>query len=780
MKKTQKVYHIHLQGQVQGVGFRPFVYKLAKEFELCGWVNNSVDGVHIEFNATEELADAFFTAVQQRAPVLARIIAAEMKEAPRQIYTNFEIRNSEETGEANLLLTPDVALCRECRMELHAPADRRFGYPFITCTNCGPRYSIVEKLPYDRPYTTMKAFPMCMACATEYEDPLDRRYYSQTNSCAACGIALQWHSKEEGSLEGSDSDLISRAVAYILAGKIVAVKGIGGFLLCCDAGNEKAVMELRMRKHRPSKPFALMYPSLEMLAEEALVSSEEARELTGPAAPILLLELKNDRSHKLAMNAIAPGLNQVGAMLPYAPLFERLLYQLQRPIVATSGNRSNAPIVFDNDTAVRELPEIADALLCHNRDIVTPQDDSVIRFTSMYRQRIVLRRSRGLAPTFIQKGLSLPGNSVLAMGALLKSAFALTHKGNLYLSQYLGDLENYDTERSFQLALDHLLDLFSAKPEAVLTDLHPDYFSTRLGQQLAAKWNVPVIQYQHHRAHFAAVLAENNLLQEQEPVLGVIWDGTGLGDDGRVWGGEFFRFEAGAAESMPRIAQLGYFPFILGDKMPREPRISALAACGDMPEAKTLLEPHFSPTEWSVYHRLLSKEDNLQTSSMGRLFDAAAALLGLSFRSSYEGEAAMLLENAALRVFQQKGYDGLPGLVSLDALTENLPPQAFLQPIAAGILRGEPAGELAARFHISIVDWVAYIARRQALRRIAFSGGVFQNAVLTDLLLHRLRDEFSLYFHRELSPNDENIAFGQVGLRGLSDGGNDQPTTNNG
>ncbi|MBX2926724.1 MAG: carbamoyltransferase HypF [Saprospiraceae bacterium] len=763
MKKTQKVYRIHLQGQVQGVGFRPFVYKLAKEFELCGWVNNSVDGVHIEFNAAEELGDAFFQAVQKRAPVLARITAADMIEAPWKIYTNFEIRNSEETGEANLLLTPDVALCRECRMELHDPANRRFCYPFITCTNCGPRYSIIQKLPYDRPYTTMKAFPMCMVCATEYEEPLNRRYYSQTNSCTVCGIALQWHSKEEGSLEGDDSDLINRAVAYILAGKIVAVKGIGGFLLCCDAGNEKAVMELRMRKHRPSKPFALMYPSLEMLTEEALVSSEEAWELTGSAAPILLLELKNDRSNNLAISAIAPGLNQIGAMLPYAPLFERLLHQLQRPIVATSGNRSNAPIVFDNATALRELPEIADALLCHNRDIVTPQDDSVIRFTPRYRQRIVLRRSRGLAPTFIQPELLLPDKSVLAMGAQLKSAFALTHKGNLYLSQYLGDLENYDTERSFQLTIKHLTRLFSARPEAVLTDPHPDYFSTRLGQQLAAEWNVPVIQYQHHRAHFAAVLAENNLLQEQDPILGVIWDGTGLGDDGQVWGGEFFLFDG---NSMPRVAQLGYFPFILGNKMPREPRISALATCGNVPEAKVLLEPHFSRTEWSIYNRLLSKEDNLHSSSMGRLFDAAAALLGLSLQSSYEGEAAMLLENAALRVFQQIGYDGLPGLLAIEKLSENLPPQALLQPIAAGVLRGEPAGELAARFHRSLVDWVEHVARCRQVGRIAFSGGVFQNAVLTDLLIHRLQHKFSLYFHRELSPNDENIAFGQVMLAG--------------
>lgn len=760
-------YHIHLRGQVQGVGFRPFVYQLAMEHRLNGWVNNTLDGVHIEINADADTASRFFEELQSHAPVLARIISASMEEKPQQDYPDFRIIHSAEAGEATLLLTPDVALCPECRAELLNPQNRRYGYPFITCTNCGPRYSIITRLPYDRPCTTMQHFPMCAPCAAEYENPLDRRYYSQTNSCETCGIALAWHSAEGGMENAGPAEAslpIERAASAILQGKIVAVKGIGGFLLCCDATNEAAIQTLRARKHRPSKPFALMYPSLAALEADAVLRPDEAAELSGYTAPIILAELKPEPLHALPMRAIAPGLAQVGAMLPYAPLFECLMQKVQCPIVATSGNLSNAPIVFDNETALAELSQIADAVLLHNRDIATPQDDSVVRFSPFHSQRILLRRSRGLAPTFILPGLETPRSTLLAMGAMMKSAFALAHRGNLYLSQYLGDLENYDTERSFQVALNHLLKLFKARPECVLADLHPDYYSTRLGQKLAAEWGVPFLQYQHHEAHFAAVLAENLLFNSEEPVLGVIWDGTGLGSDGQVWGGEFFRYEAG---QMQRTGQLAYFPFLLGDKMPREPRISALAACHDLPDAQPLLESQFSPTEWGVYQILLQRPAALHTSSIGRLFDAAAALLGLASRSSYEGEAAMLLENAALRAFQRSGLDAYAGYELPDASSSAMPATALLRPLAEGMRSGRPVEELAAQFHVTLVRWIEKAAQMQQVRRIAFSGGVFQNAVLADLLQHRLGSAFTLYFHRQLSPNDEGIALGQTVIYGM-------------
>lgn len=754
-----RTYHIHLQGQVQGVGFRPFVYQLANRFGLCGWVNNTLDGVHIEFNAGPETAASFYQAVQNEAPALAVITEATMEEMAFQSYSDFQIVHSDAAGEASLLLTPDVALCADCRAELHAPSNRRFGYPFITCTLCGPRYSIIQKLPYDRPFTTMQPFPMCPDCAAEYENPLDRRYYSQTNSCADCGISLQWQPGHGIPLTGAPDELIGLAAEAILEGKILAVKGIGGFLLCCDAGNEAAIQTLRRRKHRPSKPFALMYPSLESLREDAQVGPEQEEELLGIAAPIVLVDLLPNGHKKLAVKDIAPGLNQVGVMLPYAPLLELLLLRVGRPIVATSGNPTQHPIVFDNETALRELPSIADALLLHNREIATPQDDSVIRFSPFLQQRIVLRRSRGMAPTFILPGRKAAPGTVLAMGAMLKSAFGLRHQGNYYLSQYLGDLQNFDTERSFQWALRHLLGLLSARPEAVLTDLHPDYYSTRLGDMLAEEWQVSVFRYQHHEAHFSAALGEHPELPADEAVLGLIWDGTGLGSDGQVWGGEVFRFEN---RQMNRVGHLEYFPFILGDKMPREPRISALAACHHLPQCLDLLEPMFSETEWRVYRQLLQQPARLTTSSMGRLFDGASALLGLSLRSSYEGEAAMFLKNSALEAFRKYGIGENFGIEA--AASAGLSAADVLLPLAEGLRLGESREVLAAQFHLRLVRWAERMAAEQKVRYVVCSGGVFQNGLLADLVSDRLGRDYTVLFHRQLSPNDESIALGQLML----------------
>lgn len=749
------------------MGFRPFVYQLATGYGLCGWVNNTLDGVHIEFNAGPEMAASFYEAVQKQAPALAVITAAEMVKKAFQSYTDFQIVHSESAGEASLLLTPDVALCADCRAELHTPANRRFGYPFITCTLCGPRYSIIQKLPYDRPFTTMQPFPMCPDCAAEYEHPMDRRYYSQTNSCTSCGVSLQWWPGQGEPVSDTSDVLIGLAAEAIVEGKIVAVKGIGGFLLCCDATNAEAIQTLRLRKHRPSKPFALMYPSMESLRLDAQVGVEQAQELLGPAAPIVLLDILPNGIKSLPVSEIAPGLDQIGVMLPYAPLLELLLHRIGRPIVATSGNPTQHPIVFDNDTALSELPSIADALLLHDRDIATPQDDSVVRFSPFFQDRIVLRRSRGLAPSFILPGLKAPPGTVLAMGALLKSAFGLRHQGNFYLSQYLGDLQNFDTERNFQWALRHLLGLLSAKPQAVLTDLHPDYYSTRLGEALAKEWDVPVFRYQHHEAHLAAVLAEHPELPADEAVLGLVWDGTGLGRNGQIWGGEMFRFENG---QINRIGQLEDFPFILGDKMPREPRISALAACHKLPQCLPLLEPMFSETEWKVYQKLLQRPAQLTTSSMGRLFDAAAALLGLSLRSSYEGEAAMMLEARAAAAFKKYGLQENFGIEAATSAT--LSPADVLLLLAEGLRLGESPEILAAQFHLRLVRWAEKTAADQNLRYVACSGGVFQNGLLVDLISDRLGRDHRVLFHKQLSPNDESIALGQLMLHQIHNGSN--------
>ncbi len=762
MNTTGHTYHIHLKGQVQGVGFRPFVYKLALEHGLHGWVNNDVDGVHIEINAEqEERALLFFAAVQQKAPALAHITYAQMWRTQGVLYRDFRIVHSAATAKAQLLLTPDIALCALCRQELTHGQNRRFGYPFITCTLCGPRYSIITRLPYDRLHTAMQAFRLCPECQAEYDDPLNRRYYSQTNSCSACGIALQWYEPGQGLQSHSADECLARTTDYILAGKIVAIKGVGGFLLCCDATNEDAIQTLRQRKRRPSKPLALLYPSVDALAQDTLLTPHQIFELQGAVSPIVLAELKLQTTHPLCLPLIAPGQRHLGAMIPYAPLLELLMRRLPYPIVATSGNVSNAPIVFDNDTALRELPAIADAVLFHNRDIVTPVDDSVVRFSPTAGQRILLRRARGLAPTLVLPGFLAPAATVLGMGALMKSAFALVHQGNLYLSQYLGDLENFDTEHNFLLALQHLLTLFDTKPQHVVADLHPDYYSTRLGQTLAEEWGATFLQVQHHEAHFAASLTEHDLLQQGEPVLGVIWDGLGLGDDGHVWGGEFFRYHKG---QIARIGHLEYFPYLLGDKMSREPRIAALAACHTiLPQVQPLLHEQFTTTEWQVYQQVLSQPSPLQCSSVGRLFDAAAALLGLITRSSYEGEAAMLLENTAWAYFRQYGLEAFFGLAPSPELYQCTPADLLL-PIAQGRLNGEEAPYLAARFHAQLTQWIAQEAKYSGCRHIAFSGGVFQNALLVDLCIAYLGTKYKLHFHDKVSPNDENIALGQVAL----------------
>lgn len=750
-------FHIHLLGQVQGVGFRPFVYQMAMEAGLKGWVNNTLDGVHVEFNATRDTANSFFEALQHRAPALAKITHAHLREMPFVEYNDFQIVHSAAEGNAALLLTPDIALCAHCRSELQEPQNRRFGYPFITCTQCGPRFSIIRQLPYDRPATTMAPYIMCADCAAEYNNPLDRRYFSQTNSCEVCGICLEWFDPDNGIQQGDAHQQVSRAAAFLQQGKIIAIKGIGGYLLCADAANSDAIRTLRSRKHRPAKPFAVMYPSLESLANDVILCPEEAADLQGFASPIVVLPVRDTIYERLAMEDLAPGLRQIGAMLPYSPLFELLLSRFGRPIVATSGNLNHAPIVFEDESACTQLIPIADAVLFYRREIVAPQDDSVIRYSPFKGRRIVLRRSRGLAPSFILPGWDVPSITVLAMGAQMKSAFALACRKNLYLSQYLGDLEHFDSEERFEQTLQHFLQILHAAPEVIITDLHPDYFSTRLGERLASEMNIPLRRVQHHEAHFAAVLAENQCLEVDFPVLGVIWDGTGLGHDHQVWGGEFFRYEHG---TMQRVGHLGYFPFILGDKMPREPRISALAACNALQGAAPLLQGMFNPTEWGIYRKLLQKPPGLYTSSIGRLFDAAAALTGIIPCSSYEGEAAMLLEQAATKAFRREGLSNVPPFEWETATT----PKAadLLNGLVEGRKEGHEPELLAARFHVSLVTWIAAVARQQQVRHIACSGGVFQNALLTDLCIELLEPEFHCFFHQQLAPNDESIALGQL------------------
>lgn len=749
-------YHIHIQGIVQGVGFRPFVYKLAIANQIRGWVNNSSDGVHIQFNAKEYSgAEAFLNKIISQAPKLSNITSYKIKEIPFEAFQQFSIIHSNDQMETNLLFTPDFAICKDCQEELFQEKNRRKHYPFITCTNCGPRYSIINSLPYDRPTTTMEHFSMCPECQQEYEDPLDRRYYSQTNSCPNCAIQLSlW---ENGKWEKNFNNL-----NYITQqwenGKIITIKGIGGYLLTCDATNSAAIKRLRKLKNRPTKPFALMYHDIYELAEDTEVDIFEKITLESVEAPITILQGKKDKMTPLALEDIAPGLRQLGVMMPYTPLYTLLLKIFKKPIVATSGNRSNSTIIYQDHEIVAALSPIADLILLNNRAIVTPQDDSIIKYSTLKYQKIILRRSRGLAPSYINPSLKLTDETILAMGAMLKSTFAISHKKNIFISQYLGNTDRYEAELNYKNTLSHFDHLLHPEIQCILADKHPNYFTTLYGQELAEKKQIPIHIIQHHKAHFYAILAEHDLMHSSEKILGVIWDGTGLGDDGQIWGGEFFEYKN---REVKRIGHLPYFDFILGDKMPKEPRISALSLVNPLEENTNGVKEKFSGQEWRIYQNLLQQPTKLQTSSIGRLFDGIASIILGIDHQSYEGEAAMLLENAAHQYFRANGVSKFYSYLKEDEIPVNFT-NFIVQQIVNDVQKGFATDFLAAKFHITLAHYIFNFAKRHKFTKLAFSGGVFQNAWLVDLVIIFMNDDFDLFFHQELSPNDENISFGQL------------------
>jgi hydrogenase maturation protein HypF len=740
-------YHIHIEGQVQGVGFRPHIYRMAKRLGLNGWVSNGSDGVHVELSGFEDSCNVFINELKEQPPYLARITNQQVYLIENPGFQDFKIRESTSDVAPSLLLTPDLGLCDECRNEIKNSFDRRHQYAFTTCIHCGPRYSIVKSLPYDRRNTSMNEFEMCPSCMQEYNDSENRRYYSQTNSCPHCGVDLLLTDNRGKTLSGNNSEVLDKTIELLRQGKVVAVKGIGGYLLATDATNAKAIQTLRERKHRPTKPFALLYPSLEYVREDAFVSEKEAHELQSIESPIVLLNVFASPQSRIAIEKIAPGLNRIGVMLPYSPLLELIASRWKNPLIATSGNASGSPIFYEDEKAFENLDSIADYFLSNNRDIIVPQDDSVIQFTNDH-HRIVLRRSRGYAPTYLPNPFHQK-QIIVAAGGELKSTFGLLCHGNLYLSQYLGDLESFDTQENYRQAIDHFLQLLKAKPTSVLVDSHPGYYSTQLAKELAATWEAPVKKIQHHIAHFSAVLAENNLVQSDEKILGVVWDGTGWGEDGNVWGGEFFVYDH---FNFTRIAHLDYFDHLMGDKFSREPRLCALSLLSDL-ETREFLKTKFTGPEWALYTMMLNQADNLKTSSVGRLFDGVASLLGLCDNSTFEGEAAMYLEACA----ENAGVE-----ISVDKTNHNFSLRDYVKNLVHDIHDGIPKEILAYRFHVALVNWIEEVAIREEISTLAFSGGVFQNALLVELIHKRLGHQYQLHFHRQLSPNDECIAFGQL------------------
>ncbi len=746
-------YHIHINGQVQGVGFRPFVYKLAEKMGVHGWVSNTNDGVHIEFNAAPGMAAQFYHTIINAPPPHAIITHHHIHEIASKFFSSFIIKESIAETKPDLLLTPDIALCAHCRKEVMENNNRWSNYPFTTCLHCGPRYSIITRLPYDRENTTMAPLALCKGCSTEYNNVYNRRHYSQTISCNECAIPMHLYDATGKHLSNDPSIILSQVNKLLKEGDIIAVKGIGGYLLLCDATNENSILTLRKRKHRPAKPFALLYADANMVKADAELHRIEFEALHDRSAPIVLCKLKSEPKNKICTDAIAPGLNKIGIMLPYSPLLLLIANAFGKPLIATSGNISGSPIMYKDKDAFELLHEVAGYILSYDREIVAPQDDSVIQFTATG-QKIILRRSRGLAPNYYPNPFKYVNESVLAMGGDLKSAFALLNHQNLYVSQYLGNQENSESQTAYMETTDHLLRLLQSKPDRILIDKHPGYFVSSLGKEKAIIENIALSSVQHHKAHFGAVLAENNLLRTDEPVLGIIWDGTGYGDDEQIWGGEIFVYEN---NEMNRVAHLDYFTQLLGDKMSKEPRLSALSLLKNFSAKQKIIEKYFPKNEWQFYEKLIHQPGQLLTSSMGRLLDGLASILGICQFNSYEGEAAMKLEAQAWK-HRHHSFDYYP----LPLINKRIDHSVMLSYLLKDLEEKTEVSFIAWKIFCSLAQAIANISEYFSVRKIVFSGGVFQNELLTELVIELLSQKNELYFHHQLSPNDECIGFGQI------------------
>jgi hydrogenase maturation protein HypF len=722
---------IRVTGTVQGVGFRPFIYQLAVRHRVAGWVCNTGDGVLIEVEGAEEELARFLEGIRCEAPPLARVEGVKSEITSPLGETTFAIRHSEADTGARAIIPPDVAICADCLGDIRDPGNRRFRYPFTNCTNCGPRFTIIEGVPYDRPRTTMRGFAMCPACRAEYANPADRRFHAQPNACPACGPRV--------ALDGEGgSEVIVRAAELLRARKILAVKGLGGYHLACDARNDEAVATLRARKGRVGKPFAVMCRDLAEVRQVCEVDPASERLLMSPAHPIVLLPARPGSG---IAPGVAPGVGTLGVMLPYTPLHELLLAETDA-LVMTSGNLSDEPLAFRDDEARARLGRIADGFLTHDRPIHIGCDDSIARTAPG--GMVLLRRARGYVPEPIALPWEAP--SLFACGGDLKSAFCLT-KGNMaVMSQHLGDLEHAAALEHYCRVAEHFREFFDARPVAVAHDLHPDYHSTRYAMSLG----LPRVAVQHHHAHVAACLAEHH---RDGPVIGVAFDGTGYGPDGTIWGGEFLVADYA---DFRRAGRLAPFPLPGGEAAIRRPGRIAL---GLAPEAAI---PGLPDAEAAAARAQIARGLNSPlTSSMGRLFDAASALLGICTDVTYEGQAAMELETAADaeadRIYPYRIDRG--ELLEVDA-----------RPLLAALAE-DPAdsGIRAARFHATVAAFTAevcgHIRDDTGLNAVALSGGVFQNVLLLGMLLRRLSEAgFNVIYHHAVPPNDGGLALGQAAV----------------
>ncbi len=762
---------VHIRGAVQGVGFRPFVFRLASELGLPGWVVNSSSGVSLEVEGTPQVLEAFLLRLVDERPPRALVQGVETAYLEATGLSGFEIRESVD-GEKTALVLPDIATCPDCLRDTLTPGNRRYRYPFTNCTNCGPRFTIVTALPYDRPNTTMASFAMCDACRAEYLDPRDRRFHAQPNACAACGPHLELWDQAGRNLASGDAALRA-AVEQLRQGAIVGVKGLGGFHLMVDARSPASVSRLRRAKAREEKPFAVMFPSLDAVRQVCEVGEREARLLLSPESPIVLLRRRSQtladsrepgRPGPTVASEVAPGNPSLGVMVPYTPLHHLLLGDLGFPVVATSGNRSDEPICTDEREAIDRLRGLADVFLVHDRPIARHVDDSIARV--VLNRELVLRRARGYAPLPVSLvGGGEGGAGVLGVGAHLKAAVALSVGRNVFVSQHIGDLETAEALAAFRDVIGAFKALYQVQPATVACDTHPDYQSSRWARESGLLLR-PV---QHHLAHVLACMAENEVAP---PVLGVAWDGTGHGPDGTVWGGEFFVITGRLGR---RVATFRTFPLPGGDVAVREPRRSALGVLHEMLGAgawegpPTAAASSFQEGDRRNIRAMIERGVNTpRTSSVGRLFDAVASLTGVRQIVRYEGQAAMELEYALDGVAVEDGYPydivELPvpadGGTSLRWIVDWRP---IMMAALADIAAGCPVGLVSARFHNALAAIVVDMARRAGVERVVLSGGCFQNRYLNERVVTALvHDGFRPCWHQRIPPNDGGIALGQV------------------
>ncbi|MBD3422053.1 MAG: carbamoyltransferase HypF [Chitinivibrionales bacterium] len=744
---------LHISGIVQGIGFRPYVYRLARAFGLTGFVLNNTRGVEIEVEGGKPAVDAFAAELQAKAPPLARIVGIRQESIPARGETDFAIVKSQHDTDKATLISPDISICDDCRNELFDPADRRYRYPFINCTNCGPRYTIIKDLPYDRPLTTMSVFDMCAECRSEYENPADRRFHAQPTACPRCGPQLSL--LDENGAPVDTSAPVTALVQRLQAGQIAAIKGIGGYHLAVDAENEDAVKRLRRRKMREAKALAIMIVSVEQARRFCNIDKTEQEVLESPQRPIVLLRKK--ASPSTLAESVAPGNPWLGVMLPYTPLHYLVLEKSLNALVMTSANLTDEPIAYQNAEAQTRLRNIADCYLTHDRDIYLRADDSVLRVIEQTPN--MLRRSRGFVPIPVFLKRKLP--PILAVGAELKSAICLSKGNRAFVSQHIGDLKNKETFDYFEQTVGHLSAMLDITPECIAHDLHPDYLSTFYAQQQ----NVRLCGVQHHHAHAVSCMAEHGI---EHTVIAVCYDGTGYGADGAVWGGEVLLADY---RKFTRAAHLQYVRLPGGNSAVKEPARMAMSFLheiyrGDLAACPASLVKQYSAEQMAVLQKMLQSGINAPfTSSCGRLFDAVAALLNVRHQVAYEGQAAIELELLAHAAPPCSATYPAP----IEACAEGniIATPVLLRSIVEDIAAGTPREVIAAQFHNSVADFTAEVCqstgRSHGINEVVLSGGVFQNFYLLTKTVGLLRARgFKVYYHTIVPPNDGGIALGQL------------------